>query len=197
MLRSKTIFVYFVIVLCIWFVGAGVAFSQSIPFALVDGTVVETSTGNTIALKLISLQGAETAPGPHQDDHTGGVGLINAYLKGQSGIPVSACSVHGPVAPDDYDVYNMNSGFFPMQSVECGLAFGETVSIDECTMKASFHGYAHTDNPRINFLGITTIDISVRKTKTKVFSDITIYTPKGRVDISGELQGTVQLSTCN
>ncbi len=170
-------------------------FAQPTGTARLDGVVTETSTGHTMVLKLDAAQFPETTPGPHQDDHVGGGGHINAVLWGLSGLPMSACSVlAGAGVPNNID--SDRSGIFPLTRIECARAFGQTVSVDGCIVKTSFHGYSHSDNPKINFVGPVTIDITIQKTQSKVSVDLAVHTPKGPIQVSGQFTGTTQISSC-
>lgn len=171
----------------------GVAYAQLIGTADLNGVLTETSTGYKMRLLLKSAQNVETPPGPHQDDRTGGGGSVNAVFWGQLGIPVSGCSYHAPTVPHNID--NDNSGVDPL-TAECGRAWGQTVSVDGCIVKTSFHGYTHSDHPRINYAGPVTVDITIHKTNSKTGVDLTVNTPKGPIQVSGTFDGTVDISSC-
>jgi len=88
------------------------------------------------------------------------------------------------------------SGFFPLTGVECGIAFGQSVSINGCVALMSFHAYVHSDSPRVNFLGPATVDVMVQKNASGVRVNLTIYTPKTAITVQGSFTGTVGMSTC-
>ncbi len=174
------------------------AFGQ-ISTASFDGTFTENGSGKTITLKLQINQGATTAPGPQADEHAGGVGNLAVYM-GQptlnsNGIPLSLCSVHGQSA----HVFDPNTtpdgtGQFPLESIECGRAGVQTISLEKCMVVTSFHAFVHSDNPRIDYIGTATVDLTVNAMTGNAAIDI--YTPKGTISLNGTLQGSGALSTC-
>jgi hypothetical protein len=109
----------------------------------------------------------------------GGGGDVDINIPGPS--PSRACSVHGP---------NADEGSFPYQGIQCGVAFGNSVSINGCVANLEAHGYAHSDHPNVNYLGSATIE--VRYEKTRGGGDpmkVTIYTPKENIQLIGKVAG--------
>ena len=119
-------------------------------------------------------------------EKTNSVGKGDAflYLKGPG---LTACDVHGPAAEPN---------LVPLPAVVCGGSHGMSVAIDGCRAKVALHGYVHSDHPHITFIGLTCIDLVVEKLDRSYEIEITIYTPKGPIVLSGTLTGSVAMDTC-
>ncbi len=114
-----------------------------------------------------------------------------------------ACSVGGSSGSTlNFDDFPNDTEFlpFPLRNLQCRAAGGQTVTIVGCVASTSFHGYVHADHHAgVNYSGSATIDVVLRKTGQKVQADITIYTPKENIKLSGEIEArpdTVFISTC-
>jgi len=109
---------------------------------------------------------------------------------------LSLCSVRGPGA---YVDFVSEGGNTPMQSVQCGRAFGMDIDLDRCQANLEFHGFTHSDRFGDIYLGMMTTDVSFRKTGANT-GDIrfTVYTPKTRIIVSGRVVSPtpIVMTTC-
>ncbi len=152
-------------------------------FLLPSGTFIDSATGQEYSIFAVAGESEETA----------GVGNVTLQLGGTA----SVCSVHGggiDIGPELED--GNYAGNFPLTEVQCGTAFGMAVSIEGCTVKTEMHGFSHSDYPLTTYLGSSTIDFNFKKTAAGGKVDITIYTPKKPIKLSGTVSGPVTLNTC-
>src|SRR4051812_28921141 len=70
------------------------------------------------------------------------------------------CTVHGPEAQVDFTNNGNETGNDPYPDIQCGRAYGESVSFNKCTMTAQSHAFMHADAPDANYLGPTTVTIT-------------------------------------
>ena len=112
---------------------------------------------------------------------------------GVRGNGVRACSVHGPSVQFDPSGGAFNyGGNNPLGSVQCGTSYGETVKIDGCVALIQAHGFSHSDDPNVNYLGPVTIDVRYMRKPGNPAADqveINIYTPKEPIKLSGKVTG--------
>jgi hypothetical protein len=120
-----------------------------------------------------------------EDPDQQGVGETTLHVGGPA---LSVCSVHGPGAFEDS---------LPFLEIQCGAAFGQSVTVDKCVATVELHGFSHSDWPLVNYLGSSTVDVRLQKlTSSSATMDITIHTPKSAIVLHGQLNGDVNMSTC-
>jgi hypothetical protein len=130
-----------------------------------NGVLVDNDTGMTYSFALTAVQNSGN-----------GGGDTNINIQGVT----RACSVHGPGAEE---------GNFPYQGVQCGMAFGNGVSINGCVAELEAHGYVHSDHPNLSYLGSTTIDVRYQKSRAGDQMKVTIHTPKEKIQLIGKVMG--------
>jgi hypothetical protein len=71
------------------------------------------------------------------------------------------------------------------------------VAVDGCVATVEFHGFSHSDWPLVTYLGSNTADVRLQKLSgTSAKMDVTIYTPKAPIVLTGKLVGSVGFDTC-
>jgi hypothetical protein len=141
----------------------------------VEGEFVDVNSGNTYELTFRASE----------DSSTAGVGDAFLYLKGPA---LTACDVHAPAAEPNIT---------PLRSVQCGGSYGMSVAVDGCLARVTLHGYVHSDHPFITYVGLTCFDLVVEKQASCCDIEITIYTPKGPIVLTGTVAGDVSMDTCS
>jgi hypothetical protein len=128
-------------------------------------------------------------------------GLVTFHLKRQSsGGPGLICSANGPFTELDF---NTGIGNNPLLGITCGTAGGMPVAIKGCKARLEFHGYAHIHNPKVTYMGMTTIELLFKKSpgigKGKI--QFKVYTPKNKVIFKGVINdvdgvSNIDMSSC-
>jgi hypothetical protein len=110
----------------------------------------------------------------------------------------AVCTVHGPDPSVDFTNDGDEDGNNPYPDIQCGRAYGESVTFKGCTMNAQAHGYIHSDAPATNYLGPTTLNITFKKTgATSGVLTVQAWTPVGgTLQVKGTTSGAVSMSTC-
>lgn len=121
------------------------------------------------------------------------------------GPSLGLCSAHGSRAEIDWqmgsppsDPYSYDyGGNQPLPDIGCGTAYSMSVEIDGCKGELQYHGYVHSDHPNIVYMGMMTLDFKIEQSGDGWEADIEVYTPKDEIKISGPVDGTVLISTCD
>lgn len=142
-------------------------------------------------------------------------GKVTFYLEGPT--PMDLCSAHGPSAkiyfsdfPDEppiddpYEYFYLGNYPFAVvepddiDAIQCGTAHNMEVSINGCQADIEFHGYIHSDYPLVTYMGMMTTDVSINigsdPEDNKI--DITVFTPKEKIKLSGNFSGDVEMENC-
>lgn len=112
------------------------------------------------------------------------------------GPAISLCSVHGQGAVVDFATEAGNS---PLQTVQCGRAFGMDVHLNGCTADIEYHGFVHSDRAQDVYLGMMTTDIHFTKTgPTQGLMRVTTFTPKRPIVLEGRVTtpSPITMATC-
>ena len=152
-----------------------------------SAVLTDTNTGTAYTLGLIASE----------DPVKTGVGQVTLSVQG-SPHSLSLCSTHGPPASIDGGDPSFFFGIKPFLDIECGTSFYMPVSVDGCATNIQFHGYVHSDYPNIAYMGPTTVDLRLQKDvgATDGVADITVYTPKGNINLRGSVTGPVVMDAC-
>lgn len=143
-------------------------------------TVIDANTGFTYTFGL------------RANENQAGNGDVVLGLQGPA---LSLCTVHGSGAFVDFTDVGNEAGETP--TYQCGRAFGQSVAVDGCVARIEAHGYSHSDNPLLNYLGTMTVDARFQKTgPTTGTLDVTVWTPKAKVEVHGKATGPVVMSSC-
>jgi hypothetical protein len=149
------------------------------------------------------------------DDESGNT--YNFFLEGKEGSPSLAtfalegpnlhgCTIHkSPTGPQPQ--LNPSAtpftygGSLPYDNSGCGSASAQAVFIHNCFAKIQAHGFVHSDDPFVTYLGATTMEIQYRKNRTPAKDEIEIklYTPKHSIKLEGKASvtnGTSFMSNC-
>jgi hypothetical protein len=112
---------------------------------------------------------------------------------GIGGGGMSGCSVHGPGVGDFVGTDFNYSGNAPFASIQCGTAHGQSVTINGCSAVVQAHGFVHADQPNVNYLGSTTIEVQFLKGKNGNRLQLSI----NGTQLSGTLtSGAISIATC-
>ena len=132
-----------------------------------------------------------------ESDDTAGLGQATVQLLGPG---IQVCSTHfgGVDIGNTSDGENfIENGNFPLAEIQCGTAYSQAVSVEGCTAKAELHGYSHSDFPVTIYSGPNTIELTYRKISDSTGKlTLVVYTPKGPIKLSGEVNGEVTMDTC-
>ena len=142
--------------------------------AAMPGTVTDNNSGNTYSFRLRA----------NEDTTQTGIGSVVLSLGGPA---LSLCTAHA-TAPLTVDFSTSpETGSFPYQNVQCGRAFGQTVSIDGCLATIKAHGFVHSDDPNSNILDGMTVAIRFQKTGPSTASfDATVSTVAKKIEVHGK-----------
>jgi hypothetical protein len=145
-----------------------------------EATVVDRNTGFTYTFGL------------RADEGSGGGGDVALGLQGPA---LSLCTVRGSGAFVDFTNVGDEAGETPV--FQCGRAFGQTVSLDGCVATIVAHGYVHADHPYAPYLGTMTVDVRFQKTGAATGNlDVTVWAPKGKLEVHGKATGPIVMTTC-
>jgi hypothetical protein len=126
-------------------------------------------------------------------------GTVQFLLSRQGGVGL-ICSANGPEAILDFDT---DIGNNPLPGITCGTAGMMPVAIKGCKARLEFHGYAHIHNPKVTYMGMTTIELIFKKKsgigKGKI--QIKVHTPKSKVLFKGTINdvdgvSNIDMSSC-
>jgi hypothetical protein len=81
---------------------------------------------------------------------------------------------------------------------QCGRAYGEQVTIDNCKATIQAHAYQHSDHPLPSYLGPVGLEITLEKTGSKWTLTVVPSTPVNttKFTIKGPVTGTIAMSSC-
>jgi len=148
--------------------------------------LTDARTGNAYSFDLVAREDAEAA----------GVGLSTLLVVGPS---LSLCSASGPEPEIDFSLDGEEfPGNAPLPEIRCGTASGMAVVIDGCTATIDLHGYVHSDYPLVTYMGMMSLDLSLHKEAGPADAqvEITVHTPKEDIRLRGNLDGQVDMDTC-
>jgi hypothetical protein len=152
-----------------------------------DGTLRDPATGQEYTFDLIARESEDSV----------GSGQVTLLINGPG---ISLCSAHGPGAEIDFSPGGEDfSGNNPLQEIQCGTAYGMTVSVDACAANVELHGYSHSDHPFISYMGPMTLDLAFRKSARPNSGTVMLklYTVKGQIKLNGNLTAPIEMDTCN
>ena len=77
-------------------------------------------------------------------------------------------------------------------------ASGMAVVIDGCTATIDLHGYVHSDYPLVTYMRMMSLDMSLHRGTGPADAqvEITVHTPKDDIRLRGNLDGQVDMDTC-
>ena len=154
--------------------------------SLMDGTFVDKGTGNTYTMSIVA----------REFDSGVGSGRVTLLINGPW---VSVCSVHGPNAEIDFSGGGEEfGGNNLLLDTQCGTVYDTPLSIDGCTASTVLHGATHSDPPFVPYIGPGPLDFSFRKSSPNTgVVNLKFYTPRGTFKLSGTLNGSITMDTCN
>jgi hypothetical protein len=122
-------------------------------------------------------------------------GTVQFLLSRQAGVGL-ICSAIGPEAILDFDT---DIGNNPLIGIACGTAVNIPVVLTRCKARIEFHGYAHIHNPKVTYMGMTTVEMIFKKRPGigKGVVQIKVHTPKSKVLFKGTIKDVDGVSNIN